>query len=385
MIKVDTAINDATLKQAGTIYQYLIALRDCYELEEGEILQIEINGDVSIINNKQGKFQKEVKHHFGNKNLSDRDEEFWKTLANWYTEYERVKSFSKFILSTTASVSDNSPFFEWNGLDKQEKLKRITAIGTEHKEREDTFRKQYNRIFDNLYDEEKLLNILDKFDIETARTSIDGISQEFEKYIGHIANEKRDGYIGALLGEILIKVKNPPHKWEVTKQEFNSILQRVTPSYMEGDVVPLPNSYAMAHVPEEEISELEQKKFVKAIREIKHEQMITDAISDYWKTDITIAKYFQNNFMYLNSLEQYKSDLEARMHYAKSNSEIYAEDVNENEQIKISKRLYNDIMLWKADDFGSIIRNQDFFQHGVIHNIVDETEFNWKVGEENEH
>lgn len=382
---MDTAINDATLKQAGNLYQYLIALRDCYELEEGEILQIEINGDVSIINNEQGKFQKEIKHHFGNKNLSDRDEEFWKTLANWYTEYERVKSFSKFILSTTASVSDNSPFFEWNGLDKQEKLRRITAIGTEHKEREDTFRKQYNRIFDNLYDEEKLLNILDKFDIEAARTSIDGISQEFEKYIGHIPNEKRDGYIGALLGEILIKVKNPPHKWEVTKQEFNSILQRVTPSYIEGGVVPLPNSYAMAHVPEEEISELEQKKFVKAIREIKHEQMITDAISDYWKTDITIAEYFQNNFMYLYSLEQYKSDLEARMRYAKSNSEIYAEDVNENEQIKISKRLYNDIMLWKADDFGSIIRNQDFFQHGVIHNIVDETEFNWKVGEENEY
>ena len=42
-------------------------------------------------------------------------------------------------------------------------------------------------------------------------------------------------------------------------------------------------------------------------------------------------------------------------------------------------------MLWNADDFGSIIRNQDFFQHGVIHNIVDETEFNWKVGDENEH
>lgn len=84
---MDTAINDATLKQAGNIYQYLIALRDCYELEDGEILQIEINGDVSIINNEQGKFQKEVKHHFGNKSLSDRDEEFWKTLANWYTEY----------------------------------------------------------------------------------------------------------------------------------------------------------------------------------------------------------------------------------------------------------------------------------------------------------
>lgn len=382
---MNTAINDATLKQTGNIYQYLIALRDCYELEEGEIIQIEINGDVSIINNEQGKFQKEVKHHFGEKNLSDRDEEFWKTLANWYIEYERVKSFSKFILSTTASVSNNSPFFGWNGFDKHEKLICITRIGTEHKKREEKFRKQYNRIFDDSYDEERLLNILDKFDIESARTSIDGISQEFEKYIGHIPNEKRDGYIGALLGEILIKVKNPPHKWEVTKQEFNSILQRVTPSYMEEGVVPLPNNYAMAQIPEEEVSELEQKKFVKAIREIKHERMITDAISDYWKTDITIAEYFQNNFMYLNSLEQYKSDLEARMRYAKSNGEIDAENVDENEQIKISKRLYNDIMLWKAEDFGSIIRNQDFFQHGVIHNIVDETEFNWKVGKENEH
>lgn len=41
--------------------------------------------------------------------------------------------------------------------------------------------------------------------------------------------------------------------------------------------------------------------------------MITDAISDCWKTDITIAEYFQNNFMCLNSLEQYKADLKAKI------------------------------------------------------------------------
>lgn len=43
-------------------------------------------------------------------------------------------------------------------------------------------------------------------------------------------------------------------------------------------------------------------------------------------------------------------------------------------------------MIWDAKDFGSIIRNQGFFQRGVIHNIVDETEFHWKVGgEKDEH
>lgn len=77
----------------------------------------------------------------------------------------------------------------------------------------------------------------------------------------------------------------------------------------------------MVQVSEETVSELEQKKFVKAIRDINHERMITAAISDYWRTDITIAEFFQDNFMYLSSLEQYKSNLESRMRCAKSNSE----------------------------------------------------------------
>ena len=61
------AVNDATKNKIGDIYQYLVALRDCFDLEEGETLQIETNGDVSIINDGGGRFQREVKHHFGKK------------------------------------------------------------------------------------------------------------------------------------------------------------------------------------------------------------------------------------------------------------------------------------------------------------------------------
>ena len=52
--------------------------------------------------------------------------------------------------------------------------------------------------------------------------------------------------------------------------------------------------------------------------------------------------------------------------------------------LKISKKLYNAVMGWKAEDFGSIIRNQGYFQRGVIHNIVDTSDFKWKVGDERE-
>lgn len=377
------AINDATLKKVGDIYQYLIALRDCFDLNDGDALQIETNGDVSIINDVNGRFQREVKHHFGNRYISDRDIDFWKTLANWYVDYERIKNFSNYILSTTATIQSNSPFHSWNNIKKTEKLKHLKDIGNISKKNEETFRNQYNKIFGDSYDESRLLEILDKFTIEAAETSIDGISNQFSKYVGHIPYENRDRYIGALLGEILIKVKDPPHKWEVTKAAFDEILQKQSTAYGTRGTAPLPNEYAKAVVPKDKITTLEQKKFVTSIREIEYDRMIPNAISDYWKADLTVAKYFRDNLMYLESLESYMEDLYEKMQYSKANSDLNAEGATEEEQIKISRQFYNGVMSWDAKDFGSIIRNQGFFQRGVIHNIVDETDFKWKVGEEN--
>ena len=227
---------------------------------------------------------------------------------------------------------------------------------------------------------------LDKFTIEDTQTAIDGISNEFSKYIGNIPSENRDGYIGALLGEILIKIKDPPHKWEVTRSAFDKILQVQSTTYGIPGIAPLPSEYAKAVVPEDKITTLNQKKFVASIREIKYDKMIPNAMSDYWKADLTVAKYFRDNLMYLESLELYVEELSAKMQYSKENSELDAQGVTKEEQIKISKQLYNGVMGWDAKDFGSIIRNQGYFQRGVIHNIVDETDFKWKVGEEmNEH
>ena len=376
------AVNDATLQKAGDIYQYLIALKDCFDLSDGDTLQIETNGDVSIINDMGGRFQKEVKHHFGKNSISDRDIDFWKTLANWYVDYERVKDFSNYILCTTATVQSKSAFYGWNNMEKTEKLKQLKNIGAISKKKEETFRTQYNRIFGDSYDENHLLVILDKFTIEAAKPSIAGISNEFSKYVGHIPSENRDGYIGALLGEILIKVKNPPHKWEVTKSAFDEILQAQTVAYGTKGTAPLPNEYAKAELPTDKITTLEQKKFVASIREIKYEKMVPSAMSDYWKADLTVAKYFRDNLMYLESLEAYTEDLSVKLRYSKANSDLNAEGATEQEQIRISKQLYNDVMVWNANDFGSIIRNQGYFQRGIIHNIVDETDFKWKVGEE---
>lgn len=172
----------------------------------------------------------------------------------------------------------------------------------------------------------------------------------------------------------------------MTKSQFDEILQIQSAAYGTKGTAPLPNEYAKAVVPKDKITTLEQKKFVASIREIKYDKMIPNAMSDYWKADLTVAKYFRDNLMYLESLESYMEDLSAKMQYSKANSDLNAEGATEEGQIRISKQLYNGVMSWDANDFGSIIRNQGYFQRGVIHNIVDETDFKWKVGEEkNEH
>lgn len=379
------AINDATEQKAGDIYQYLIALRDCFELDGNDTLQIEVNGDVSIISGNSGKFQKEVKHHFGKAFLGDRDIDFWKTLANWYEDYERIKNFHSLILYSTSGIRTTSPFCGWNELTAENRLAKLEKIGSITKEREKGFREQYTRIFNEGYNKDRLLEILDKFTIASSRTNIVGISDEFSKFVGHIPKENRDSYIGALLGRIMILLKNPPHRWEVSRTSFDKMLQDESAAYGDARSKPLPTEFAQGVVPSDEESALREKRFVKAIMDIDYSQMIPSAVQDYWKTDMTIAKYFRDDFTYLSSLEIYRGDLSQKLMYAKEEKKLDAAGRPDAEKLLLSKHLYLQAMQWEAMDFGSIIRNQGFFQHGVIHNVVDDGDFEWKVGDEDEH
>ena len=383
---MDKAINDATLAKVGDIFQYYIALRDCFLMKSGDKIQIEINGDVSLITNtSKSSSQKEVKHHFGDKYLSDRDIDFWKTLANWYKDYNRVNVFSYLILHTTADIKAESVFSDWNSKEPNEKLVILKEIGTVIKSKEETFRAKYNDIFrPEDYDEYMLLNILSKFTIEYSQNKIEGISSEFDSFVGHIPECNRDKYIGALLGQILSLVKDPPHKWEVTRKAFDKILQQTSPAFSNEKETPLPTEYAEEMVPQNEVALLEQKNFVTAIRNINYDTQIPDAVSNYWKMEMTVIRYFKNDLLYTRSLRRYEDNLKDRLKYTKESKKLEVSGSNRDDQIRQSKLLYNQVMAWEAGDFESIIRNQGYFQRGVIHNIVDENDFDWDVGEKDE-
>lgn len=384
---MNRAINDATLVKAGDIFQYYIALRDCFKLKSGDKLQIEVNGDVSLMAALPvNSFQREVKHHFGEKNLSDRDVDFWKTLSNWYVEHDRIILFSSLILHTTAIISSDSPFYNWNTKEPNDKITVLQSIGQLNKKREETFRKYYNKIFaEKIYDEIKLLDILSRFTIESSQNQISGIAKEFSSYIGHIPENNRDNYIGALLGRIVAIIKDPPHRWEVTREEFDKILQQESPAYSNPSEKPLPSDFAEVIIPEQTAKSLLNKEFVEAIRKIEYDKQILDAVSDYWKAEMTVIKYFKDDFLYLKSLPLYKNELKRQLKYIKERKVIETEGMSRTVEIKNSKLMYTEVMGWDAKDFGSIVRNQGYFQRGIIHTIVDDKKFRWDVGEEDEY
>lgn len=190
-----------------------------------------------------------------------------------------------------------------------------------------------------------------------------------------------------MLGRIVSIVKEPPHKWEVTRKQFDLILQQESPNYVNKIQSPLPVEFENLELSEESIKLLHEKNFVEEIKRIQYEREIPYAISDYWRAQNTVIRYFRDNFLYVDSLKHYRNDLEVRLRYAKEEKviETNGNGVDRNAQIRSSQLLYVNVMKWSAEDFGSIIRNQGYFQRGIIHTIVDEKKFNWDVGDRDEH
>lgn len=381
------AKNDATLSKLGDIYQHYVALLDCFSMKPGDKIQIEVNGDISkIAKINTSSFQKEVKHHVSDNYLSDRDIDFWKTLKNWICDFERVDCFSELILFTTVNIAEGSMFNNWNKNKITEKITAIKNVGGTHKPNEEGFRKLYDEIEANRgKNDDRLKAILKKLKIQHLQPKISGISEDFTNHVKHIPMDRRDAYIASLLGAVISKVKDEPFIWEVSYEEFVALLQAETARYCNINTVPLPEQFADATPAAEVVDVHKGKKYVEEIKKIEYEKMIPKAIRDYWRMNMTVTSYFTDNPVYNRDLPKYIDTLKDKLFYAKEQKIIENVKGDRKKQISESQILYSVAMQWDAIDFGSVRPNQAFFQRGVLHDIIDDGEITWDVGENDEH
>ena len=86
---------DSTSTIKGMIFQFLVALERCFEMQEGQSVYIERFGDVSVID-KEDAIQIESKYY--KRDLSDLDENIWNTISNWM---DSSFSLEKFVTEDT--------------------------------------------------------------------------------------------------------------------------------------------------------------------------------------------------------------------------------------------------------------------------------------------
>lgn len=373
---------NATASQIGTLYQYYLALKKCFEMkEENETVVIEILGDIAKISLNSKKIEvTEVKHHINEMNFSDRNPDLWKTLKNWVKDYEIYEGYeTKFILSTTAIILNNSVFYDWNNKKSHEKYEILEKIGEEKKEKEVEFRKYFDKIFS--YKKLKIEKILANFIIKDNEDSIRKIISSMKHLIIGISEENKEKCLENLYGIIVSKVFKPPHQWKISKLDFDKIFEDLMPKYVKGEFQ-LPLNYLRTEISKEIELEYNEKTFVSEIKKIQYDNEIPKAISDYWKATKTISIIYDSHLVYSEDIEKYSIDMEEKLTETKKLKKIDCEMEEKSKRIQWSKRFYTEAMTWDAENIGRIKENQRFFKNGIIHMIIDEKKVNWDIGEE---
>jgi len=117
---------DSTPSIKGTLFQFLIALERCFEMQEGQSVYIETYGDVSVLGNLSD--SKQIESKLYKRNLTDSDKNVWKSIYNWMSEDFPIDTFSSLILLTTQKVPIGSAWLNWNGKNPSERMNVLINI-----------------------------------------------------------------------------------------------------------------------------------------------------------------------------------------------------------------------------------------------------------------
>lgn len=375
------ATNDNTLKTLGFIYQAYIGLIKCLEMSENEKIVMEHFGDVTLISTSRSSQQIEVKHHLKDTRLSDRSNEIWNSVWNWYNNFDEYNNMDEMILFTTARISQKSILRDWNSLDANARYELFKHVGLDSKSNEREFRKTYNKIYSTTHDPVKLKSVLNRFKILSAQQNIKSIVNDYYKTTFRFLGEQQtmEEFVSSLIG-VLLTIPVHQNKWELSYKDFNDLFKRYAQRFSDESETPLQLSFEYYEPTQPEIISLSKKCFVSEIQRIDMSDEVTEAINDYCRANKTIITFFENNIVKAKDLKDYRNQLQKKIIINKKLLRL-----NCGKDFKIflteSQKLYLQSMMMEAQTINGISNNRDFFQRGVIHSIVDDGDLTWHMGD----
>ncbi|KIM13246.1 MAG: hypothetical protein KU38_00885 [Sulfurovum sp. FS08-3] len=379
----NTLVHDSTKTLKPIIYQFLIALEKCFEMQNNESIWIEKYGDVTSSSGEQV----EVKDY--QKNLTDLDHNVWKTLKNWLDDGFDVSYYHSLILSTTQTISPTSKFIDWNNKNKDEKLEILNSIKKEFDEKKkksiekktltvpkSTEEKEekpnetqilLNKVFDSTKSD-KLLTILEKFIIQSEAENDETLYKRLieTKTTGVISDKKND-YINSLMGFIVNPVITS-NGWEITYQSFQARVVSLLEELNSKTVI-FPSTYRSVMATSDEETEHSDYTFVKKIDAIKYNEVKIDAISDFIYTRKIITEELRGYEVSKIHYDNYEKEIHDSYISKYRNASLGTENAR---VIRDSKIFYNSVTGHDALPFRNFKDTPKRFRNGLLHQMADD-------------
>ena len=358
-------INDSTKTFKPIIYQFLIALEKCFEMQDDESIWIEKYGDVT----SSSRIQIEVKNY--QKNLTDLDHNVWKTLKNWLDDNFKATNYKNLILLTTQTISKSSKFINWNTKNKDEKYQILDLISEEfnkQKEKSDLTQKLLNDIL-KPDKNHKLLEILEKFTIQSKADNDEVLYKRLkETRTDGILEEKKDEYLDSLIGYII----NPAMTfsgWEIKNKDFRQKTKSLIETYTSTTKI-----FPKIEIPlitNDIIKEHQSYLFVQKIEDIDYCEVKSEAISDFIYSRTVLNEELKNYEISKKEYRHYENELLKSFQVKRRNALL---DVNSSNRINKSKKLYNDTTGEVAPNFYNFNDTPKSYRNGILHELANDSD-----------
>lgn len=377
---MDKIKQNALSTKMGDIYHYYLAIKLLLENNNWNKCEIEKLGDITLIdkNNKQI-FNIEVKHHIEKNELKVHQEEFLKTLSNWFDIRNLFDENTKLILMTSSTISQDNPLRHWNQYDSNKKYEILQENQTqENGTPYVNMTKYFNKMNKNV---DELKKVLGKLDIQHSLFNILEIRNEI-KQTSHFRlfkddEKKKDKFIDELYGLIGRGLENKD-KWEITKIQFDQKLIESTKD-IQDKKLRTDNSINTKNI-NTNISNYKNKLFIKKLENIEFkEDIFQSAIDDYAKTIIEVSErmdfktsleYDERLNNYDKSLEKLVNDIQMEFMYKRDLTDIAK---SQDSYFKIMNSTKIPFMPEEFED------QTTFFQKGYLHFLADDEEYPRKI------
>lgn len=358
-------INDSTKTFKPIIYQFLIALEKCFEMQDDESIWIEKYGDVT----SSSGLQIEVKDY--QKNLTDLDHNVWKTLKNWLDVNFDATRYKNLILLTTQTISKSSKFIDWNTKNKDKKHQILNLIAKEfnkQNEKSDLTQKLLNDVLDS-NKSNKLLEILEKFIIQSKADNDEVLYKKLkETRTDGILEEKKDEYLDSLIGYII----NPAitsSGWEIKNKDFRQKTKSLIETYTSTTKI-FPKIETPS-ITDDIIKKHQSYLFVQKIEDIDYCEVKSEAISDFIYSRTILNEGLKNYEISRKEYKHYEDELLKSFQAKRRNALL---DVNSSNRINESKKLYNNTIGEVAPNFYNFNDTPKSYRNGILHELANDRE-----------